>query len=94
MIAEEILDISDDNSRDKIHKVGRDGKTYEEENSEFVNRSKLRVHARQWYLSKVNPKKYGDKIEVDQKTEHSGTIAVPITGMIIKSENKEDPETK
>jgi hypothetical protein len=32
-------------------------------NHEYIQRSKLRIDTRKWYLSKVLPKKYGDKIE-------------------------------
>ncbi|HEY1863793.1 MAG TPA: hypothetical protein VGG77_08915 [Roseiarcus sp.] len=32
-------------------------------NSEAINRSRLRVDARKWAMSKMLPKKYGDKIE-------------------------------
>jgi hypothetical protein len=31
-----------------------------------VERSKLQIDARKWYLSKIAPKRYGDKLEVDQ----------------------------
>ena len=43
-----------------------------------VARNRLRVDARKWILSKMAPKKYGDKImqEIDQKTNHSGTIEI------------------
>lgn len=33
-------------------------------NGEAVQRSRLRVDARKWVLSKLHPKKYGDKIDV------------------------------
>lgn len=37
-----------------------------------TNRDKLRVDTRKWLMSKMAPKKYGDKIE----TVHSGSIDV------------------
>ena len=55
-IFEEIIDIADDSSQDVIHT-----EKGEVLNSEFVQRSKLRVDARKWAVSKMNPKKYGDK---------------------------------
>lgn len=68
-LAEEILDIADDSSNDtKV--VNKNGEVIEVENTEWVNRSKLRVDARKWVASKLKPKKYGDKIGVD----HSGKI--------------------
>lgn len=33
-----------------------------------VARNRLRVDARKWYASKLAPKKYGDKLEIDQRT--------------------------
>ena len=32
-------------------------------NHEYIQRSKLRIDTRKWYLSKILPKKYGDKVE-------------------------------
>lgn len=58
---DEILDISDD-SVDDLLGVNEHG--HRMENKEFVNRSKLRVDARKWALSKMNPKKYGDKVDL------------------------------
>lgn len=57
-LAEEILEIADDSSRD----------TYKDEDGndridhEVVARSRLRVDSRKWLASKMAPKKYGDKV--------------------------------
>tara|TARA_R110000803_G_scaffold210568_1_gene282713 strand:+ start:20955 stop:21413 length:459 start_codon:yes stop_codon:yes gene_type:complete len=56
-IFEEILDIADDSSGDK--KFTEKGEVID---SEYVQRSKLRVDARKWAVSKMNPKKYGDRV--------------------------------
>lgn len=57
---EEILEIADDSSNDEItNDLGQ-----VKENKEFVNRSRLRVDARKWALSKMLPKKYGEKIDM------------------------------
>lgn len=56
-IFEEILEIADDSSNDV--RITEDG--IQTVNSEFVQRSKLRVDARKWMLGKMNPKKYGDR---------------------------------
>jgi hypothetical protein len=55
-IFEEILDIADDSSGDK--KYTENGEVMD---SEYVQRSRLRVDARKWAVSKMNPKKYGEK---------------------------------
>ena len=41
-------------------------------NSESVQRSKLRVDTRKWLMSKLAPKKYGEKVDL----EHSGEVAI------------------
>lgn len=56
---EEILEIADETSRDTI-----DTENGEKANSEWISRSRLRVDARKWMLSKMMPKKYGDKIAI------------------------------
>lgn len=63
---EELFDIADDSSKDTV--VNADGS--ERMNSEYVQRSRLRVDTRKWALSKMMPKKYSDK----QQIEHSGSI--------------------
>jgi len=67
-IFEDILDIADDSSGDITY--NKDGD--EILNSEFVQRSRLRVDARKWIVSKLNPKKYGDKIE----NTHLGELSI------------------
>lgn len=58
-LAEEILDISDDSTNDTLYT-----EKGEMENKEWTNRSKLRVDTRKWLMSKLAPKKYGDKVDV------------------------------
>lgn len=66
-MAEDMLDIADDGSNDWMDKNDPDNPGYDF-NSEHVQRSRLRVDARKWYLSKLAPKKYGDKVV----NEHQG----------------------
>jgi hypothetical protein len=62
-LADEILHIADDSTNDtKV--IDKGGNSIEIENTEWVNRSKLRVDSRKWLLSKLAPKKYGDKLDV------------------------------
>lgn len=80
-LADEILEIADDSKSDTITKVGQGGKEYEAENTEWVNRSKLRVESRKWIAAKLKPRKYGDKMQ----TELSGSLDLKqITGMVVK----------
>lgn len=66
-IFEEILEIADDKSEDVVI---IDGKKYM--NSEFVQRSRLRIDARKWFLSKMLPRKFGEKIDI---TSNGGEMA-------------------
>ena len=52
-----------------------------DEEKKDVMRSRLRVDTRKWYLSKIVPKKYGEKLDLTSKGEK-----LPITGMIIKKD--------
>lgn len=69
--ADEILEIADDGSRDTV--VNADG--VEIVNHDHINRSRLRVDTRKWLLSKLLPKKFGDKVQ----NEHVGEGGGPIT---------------
>src|SRR5258706_7677125 len=66
MLAEEIIEISDDSQYDTY--LDADGN--QRINTEVVARSKLRVDSRKWILAKMLPKTYGDKIE----TTHKGSV--------------------
>lgn len=57
LLAEEIIEISDENGRDTL--TDEDGN--ERINGEWVARSRLRVDSRKWMASKLLPKMYGDK---------------------------------
>lgn len=73
MLEDEILEISDESSHDTI--MREDGG--EQPDSEWIARSKLRVDTRKWLMSKLSPKKYGDKLDLNQ----SGTLNVVTTHM-------------
>jgi hypothetical protein len=59
--ADEILAIADDGHNDWMQKqFGDDVKWVE--NGEAIRRSQLRIDSRKWLMSKLAPKKYGDKL--------------------------------
>jgi len=66
-LADEILEIADDTQRD--FKTTADGKEIVDQ--EAINRARLRVDARKWIMSKIAPKTYGEKLDLN----HSGSIA-------------------
>ncbi len=68
---DEILTIADDGSNDWMERRGDDGASLGwKENGEAIRRSQLRVDARKWMAGKLRPKKYGDKLDIIQKTTH------------------------
>lgn len=62
---DEINDIADDTSQDTLTKYDKDGEPYEVCNSEWINRSRLRVDTRKWIASKLMPKLYGERVIQD-----------------------------
>lgn len=67
-MADELIEIADESNADVI--VDADG--HERLNGEAVQRARLRVDTRKWYMSKLAPKRYGDKLH----HEHSGTVTL------------------
>jgi hypothetical protein len=59
-MAEEVLDISDNATNDWMERHGQDDAGWQA-NGEHIQRSRLRVDSRKWLLSKLAPKKYGDR---------------------------------
>lgn len=73
--ADEILDIADDGTNDWMDKLNSDGEVIGEVvNHENIQRSRLRVDSRKWLLSKLIPKKYGDKVQQEISGPDGGPI--------------------
>lgn len=74
---DDILEIADDGTNDYMT-VTKGKESYNVEDREVTNRSKLRVDSRKWYLSKVLPKKFGEKMDVtsDGKAIVGNTIVL------------------
>jgi hypothetical protein len=73
IIFDDILSIADENTNDTF--VNDNG--VEVVNNDVIQRSRLRIDARKWVLSKLNPKKYGDKIQ----QEHSGEVTTTVISL-------------
>jgi hypothetical protein len=71
LMAEDILRIADDTSGDIIT-IETDNGPVERCNTEWVQRSKLKIEARKWLASKLLPKKYGEKLDINQKITKVG----------------------
>lgn len=63
---EEILEIADKQDKDV---VGEDENGNEIVNHNIVQRNRLQIDARKWMLAKLNPKKYGDRQEIDHTSK-------------------------
>lgn len=69
LLAEECLEIADDDSRDiKVNPETGD----EYLNTEFVARSRLRIDTRKWLAAKLLPKQYGRAAEEPEKNNSDG----------------------
>jgi hypothetical protein len=84
-IFDEIIDIADDSSGDR--KVTEHGESLD---SEFVARSRVRIDARKWIASKLNPKKYGDKTILSGDKDNPIETTQTIIGMRIVNEPSKD----
>ena len=69
LLFDEIIEIADDDQNDYIEQTLPSGDIIEKVNSEHIQRSRLRVDARKWVLSKMNPKKYGEKLDLDMNSK-------------------------
>lgn len=74
-IADEMLEIADDGSNDFMTIV-KGNESYEVENKEVTNRSRLRIETRKWLLSKLLAKKYGDKLDLSSLGEKINQVQI------------------
>ena len=65
ILADEMLDIADDDKSDRIDVKDKDGNIIKtEQNNVAVARSKLKLEQRRWWAEKLRPKVYGNKVAV------------------------------
>jgi len=69
-MADEMLEIADDTSNDTY--VNDKGNVVC--NSEYVNRSRLRIDTRKWHMERLKSKKYGNKIESSISEGHKSLV--------------------
>nr|WP_156025870.1 terminase small subunit protein [Sulfitobacter sp. 20_GPM-1509m] len=74
VMADELMEIADDGRNDFTSRNAGDAEAVL--NGEHIQRSRLRVDTRKWMLSKVLPKIYGDKLDLN----HGGGLKVTISG--------------
>jgi len=90
--AEEILDIADDGTNDWVERENKYGSKYLMVDHDHIARSRLRVDSRKWLMSKLLPKKYGDKLV------HAGDTENPVQHVVERIErvivNTPNPDSK
>lgn len=75
--AEEIIEIADDATNDYMEQHDEsDELTGYKLNGENIQRSRLRIDTRKWLMSKLNPKVYGDKLDM---TTNGNDIGVTLS---------------
>lgn len=78
---DDMLDIADDGRNDWMAKRNDAGEIISwQENGEALRRSALRIDARKWMAGKLQPKKYGDKVQLDHSGELKLTPIIEING--------------
>lgn len=90
---DELEAIADDGSNDWMEKELNNGHIIDVVNSEHIQRSRLRTDVRKWKLSKMLPKRFGDRTTLN--TEDKDGNIVPISGNIIQfaSQNNNESES-
>lgn len=88
-IFEDMLEIADDGTNDFMT-ITKGDVTYNVEDKEVTSRSRLRLDTRKWMLSKMQPKKYSDKLDI---TSDGDKLEAPKKIIIKLPKRNEDPNT-
>jgi hypothetical protein len=83
MMAEEIIEIADDSPQCIV--PDPDGGVSARTDAAGIQRNRLRVDTRKWLMSKLAPKKYGDKIQTTLTGANDGPIQAAITVNFVKT---------
>lgn len=74
VIFDEMLDISDTTIEGIVIEIDDNGRT-KEKRGDMLGHRKLQVDTRKFMVAKLNPKKYGDKLQQEITGEHKVTIS-------------------
>jgi hypothetical protein len=85
IIFDEIIKISDTPIEGVVIETDDNGRT-KEKKGDMLGHRKLQIDARKWILSKMNPKKYGDKVEHDLKSSDGTMSPTKIIGITFDPE--------
>jgi hypothetical protein len=65
VLFEEIIEIADTTEEGTVVETDDHGRT-KEKTGDMTQHRRLKIDARKWAVSKMSPKKYGDKLEIEQ----------------------------
>jgi len=85
-LLEDTIIIADDSRGDVVESFDADGNPVLKADIEHIQRTKLRIEARQFALRKMAPKKYGDKVDVTtdgEKINQTAAINLAIDGKVL-----------
>jgi hypothetical protein len=102
LMAEDILDIADErHTMIEVEELGKDGKPLLDASgavilrsvrvplsADVIARNRLRVDTRKWYMAKLAPRRFGDKVT----TEHTGPGGGPVQIAALDLKNLSDAE--
>lgn len=93
---DETVDIADDPSLDKIEKLDKDGNPTGEmrTDTEAIQRSKLRVETRQFYIERLKPKRYGtlikNQLDVDPDSPLGKSLFSQLSPVPVRAQKEAD----
>lgn len=94
-LAQECLDIADNAANDWMERFDNEGNAVGWQlNGDHVQRSKLRIETRLKLLAKWNPKKYGDKVDVNHGGQKGNPVEVQTRVVLVPPKQTAKVETK
>jgi hypothetical protein len=85
VLADEIIAIADGDEHDTI--ITEDGI---QKNREVIERSRIKIDARKWVAAKLLPKKYGDKLEINDVSKAKTLVMIVTDGDIDEPDSKNE----
>lgn len=76
LLADQIIEISDTTKLGIINKLDKDGSVIETREEDMLGHRRLQVDSRKWYLSKVLPKKFGERTALELSGQNGGPVQV------------------
>lgn len=77
ILFDEIMEISDNTIEGVVIETDDHGRT-KEKKGDMLGHRKLQIDSRKWILAKMNPKKYGDKLDVTSDNERLGAKEIKL----------------